>query len=34
MTPTEINGIACACGELFRRFTTWENHRDDCEYYD
>lgn len=33
MTPTEINGIQCACDETFRRFSTWEAHREGCSEY-
>jgi len=34
MTPTTVNGVACACGESFRSFSAWESHREDCEHYD
>jgi len=34
MNPTTVNGVACACGETFRQFTSWEDHRKDCEHYD
>jgi hypothetical protein len=34
MSPTEVQGVECACGDRFRRFSTWEAHREECEHYE
>jgi hypothetical protein len=34
MSPTTVNGVACACGQTFSRFSTWEAHRAECECYE
>lgn len=34
MKPTEINGIRCECKAVFKRFSTWESHRTECDHYE
>lgn len=34
MKPTTVNGVICACDSVFKRFSRWGAHREECEHYE